>query len=307
MKLSIIIPVYNVETTLNKCIESVVNQDFSNYELILVDDGSPDRCPQICDRWALKSEKISVIHKKNGGLSDARNAGIDVARGKYITFIDSDDYIGEHTFAPVMDYIARNPEVDILEYPAQLFYGSPNHHELAFPEETVYNNMEAYWFQGRAYQHTYAWNKIYKKELFDEVRFPTGVVFEDIYTLYCLLKKASIVATINSGCYYYCYNPKGITATADNSAMRMLLHHHVSIIMDTQRRDKDFQAYYMQVINIQIDVFEMTGEVPILPDIHMNPKYFNGIQKLKSIASNILGIKSLCKLTRLFHNVWRNH
>ena len=155
MKLSIIIPVYNVETTLNKCIESVVNQDFSNYELILVDDGSPDRCPQICDRWALKSEKISVIHKKNGGLSDARNAGIDVARGKYITFIDSDDYIGEHTFAPVMDYIARNPEVDILEYPAQLFYGSPNHHELAFPEETVYNNMEAYWFQGRAYQHTY--------------------------------------------------------------------------------------------------------------------------------------------------------
>ena len=93
VKLSIIIPVYAVETTLNQCIESVVSQDYNDFELLLVDDGSPDHCPQICDRWAAKDQRVRVIHQKNGGLSDARNKGIEEARGEYITFIDSDDYI----------------------------------------------------------------------------------------------------------------------------------------------------------------------------------------------------------------------
>ena len=114
MKLSIIIPVYRVETTLNRCIESVVTQDFDDFELILVDDGSPDNCPQLCDSWAAKDRRISVIHKSNGGLSDARNAGIDMARGDYLTFIDSDDYLAEHTLAPLMQTLTQQPAIDIL-------------------------------------------------------------------------------------------------------------------------------------------------------------------------------------------------
>ena len=91
--ISVIVPVYKVEKYLNKCVQSIIQQTYTNLEIILVDDGSPDNCPQMCDEWAKKDSRIVVIHKKNGGLSDARNAGIAVAKGKYIGFVDSDDYI----------------------------------------------------------------------------------------------------------------------------------------------------------------------------------------------------------------------
>ncbi|MBO5824632.1 MAG: glycosyltransferase family 2 protein, partial [Prevotella sp.] len=93
MRLSIVIPVFCVEDTISRCVESVVNQDYDNIEVILVDDGSPDKCPAICDSWALRDSRVRVIHKQNGGLSDARNAGLAIASGDYITFVDSDDYL----------------------------------------------------------------------------------------------------------------------------------------------------------------------------------------------------------------------
>ena len=107
MKLSIIIPVYRVENTLDRCIKSIMLQGYGDYELILVDDGSPDRCPQLCDEWAVRDRRITVIHKANGGLSDARNAGIEQAQGEYITFVDSDDFIGPDTYQPLMQQLER--------------------------------------------------------------------------------------------------------------------------------------------------------------------------------------------------------
>ena len=95
MTLSVIIPVYRVEATLDRCVESVLRQHVDDMEVILVDDGSPDNCPEMCDKWAVKDRRVHVIHKQNGGLSDARNAGIDVACGEYITFVDSDDWISD--------------------------------------------------------------------------------------------------------------------------------------------------------------------------------------------------------------------
>lgn len=300
MKLTIIIPVYKVEATLERCIESVVNQDFNDYELILVDDGSPDGCPAICDKWAIKDQRIQVIHKKNGGLSDARNAGLDIAQGDYITFIDSDDFIDTQTYTPLINYLENHPETDILEYPAILFYQSEQQQDLRFPNQTVYHDMEDYWYQEKAYQHSYAWNKLYRKSLFDKARFPTGVVFEDICTLHKLLEKTQVLATINQGCYYYCFNPEGITATADGPALRMHLLHHISILNNSQRRDADFHAYYFQVLNIQIDTYIATGDLTMLPDFKLNPSYFECSAKLKVILFNILGVKQLCKLLSFF-------
>lgn len=306
MKLTIIIPVYGVEATLERCIESVVHQDFNNFELILVDDGSPDKCPNICDKWAGKDQRIQVIHKKNGGLSDARNAGIDKAKGDYITFIDSDDYIAPHTYAPLVRYLNEHPETDILEFPANLFYGSERQEELRFPNGKVYHDMDDYWYEGKAYLHSYAWNKLYRKSLFDQLRFPTGVVFEDICTLHKLLETTQTLATLNEGCYYYCFNPNGITATADGTALRMHLLHHIGILRDTQRRDAAFEAYYMQVLNIQIDTYDLTGDQPLLPDIQLTPANFKCTEKLKAIGVNLMGIKRLCKLIRLFHSLWKS-
>lgn len=98
MKLSVVIPVFCVESTLDRCVESVLAQDVDDMEVILVDDGSPDDCPRLCDEWAKRDSRISVIHKSNGGLSDARNAGLDVACGQYITFVDSDDWLLSNTW-----------------------------------------------------------------------------------------------------------------------------------------------------------------------------------------------------------------
>lgn len=306
MKLSIIIPVYRVEDTLDRCVESVLKQDYDDMEIILVDDGSPDNCPQKCDDWSRKDSRIRVIHKANGGLSDARNAGLDIAQGDYISFVDSDDFISLSTYGPLMNTLSRRPEIDILEYPVIVNFRSPKQHKLDFTEETVYDNISDYWYKGQAYLHSYACNKIYRSSLFEEIRYPKGIVFEDIHTLPKLLKRANTIMTSGKGLYYYCPNPSGITATADGNALRMLLQPHVEIVRSSQCQDQDFQTYYLHVLNIQMDVYEQAGDDPILPQIHMNPQYFKGKQQFKATALNILCIKRLCITNKILHKFWRS-
>lgn len=306
MKLSIVIPVYRTEYTLNRCMKRVLDQDFPDFEVILVDDGSPDRCPVLCDEWAAKDARVRVIHKENGGLSDARNAGITIATGDYITFVDSDDFICKDTYGPLMQRLKKDPDIDILEYPIYVHYSSPRQHIIGFQTETRYHDMETYWLEGQAYQHTYACNKIFRKSLFDDVRFPVGKVFEDAKTLPLLLKKAKTIQTVSQGLYYYCSNSNGITQTADGHALRMLLEPHAEIIKNMQRRDQNFQTYYLHVLNIQIDVCERTGEAPILPRIKVDPNLFNGALKIKALLLNNLGTKKLCTIFKLAHKIWRN-
>ena len=133
MKLSVVIPVYRVEATLDRCVESVVGQSFDDIEVILVDDGSPDGCPARCDEWARRDERITVIHKPNGGLSDARNAGIERASGEFITFVDSDDFLDRRTYELVMP-LAQQADIfivigtSLVVYPAAglLYYVRPS-------------------------------------------------------------------------------------------------------------------------------------------------------------------------------------
>ena len=105
---SVIVPIYKVEPYLRRCLDSIVKQTYTNLEIILVDDGSPDGCPQICDEYAARDKRIIVIHKKNGGLSDARNAGLDICKGEYISFVDSDDWTNENYIANLLDIITKN-------------------------------------------------------------------------------------------------------------------------------------------------------------------------------------------------------
>lgn len=283
MKLSIVIPVYCVEATLDRCVESVLIQDVDDMEVILVDDGSPDSCPQLCDQWAARDNRIQVIHKENGGLSDARNAGIDVAHGDFLTFVDSDDYLAPGTYAPLLDIIE---DADILEYAIA---------NRLSPEDHTYTDMNEYWLQGRAYQHTYAWNKIYRRALFEQVRFPKGKVFEDVYTLPQLLKQARKVKTSSKGHYHYCYNPQGITANASGEQLAMLLEAHLSSQMPLD------DTYYLYLLNIQIDVWErLKGDIK-LPFRKLNPQVFHGFERLKAEAHNMLGIKNICKITKTIH------
>ena len=297
MKLSIIIPVYRVEATLDRCIESVLNQNLDDFEVILVDDGSPDDCPKMCDGWAEKDDRIRVIHQANKGLSGARNAGIDIAQGEYITFVDSDDYIAENTYVPLMQMLESDSTIDMIEYPTRDFDFNP---------PTVYTSMDDYWYLGQAYLHTYAWNKIYRSPLFNNIRFPQGVVFEDANTLPLILNEVHKVVTTHQGFYNYTANPEGITHKADGKALDMLLKPHAEIIRNNTRNDAAFQQYYMHVLNIQMDVFELTGNALILPQRSISIGNVRGILKLKALLLNLLGIKTLCKLNKVIHYVWRN-
>jgi len=283
MKLSVIIPVYRVESTLNRCVESVLQQQIDDMEVILVDDGSPDRCYELCDEWAAKDTRICVIHKQNGGLSDARNAGIEIARGEYITFVDSDDYLEADTLAPLF---VQAEDADIVEYSIQ--------DRLILPNCT-YTDMNEYWLKGQAYLHSYAWNKLYRGRLFEKVRFPKGKVFEDAYTLPQLLKIARKVKTTSHGFYHYCDNPQGITATAKGQQLRQLLEAHL-----THQMPMD-DSYYLHLLNIQIDVCEQTDDEPMLPPRTISTKYLCGTKKLKAIINNKLGIKQLCKIIHFIH------
>ena len=283
MKLSVIIPVYRVEDTLDRCVESVLGQCVDDMEVILVDDGSPDQCPAKCDLWAEKDARIRVIHKENGGLSDARNAGIDIAQGDYITFVDSDDYLEANTYKPLLQQLE---DADILEYSI--------YNRLPLTDST-YTDMDEYWLTGHAYKHTYACNKIYRRKLFDTVRFPKGKVFEDAYTLPQLLKEVRKLKTTSCGFYHYCDNPQGITATATGQQLRQLLEAHLTNGMPVD------DTYYIHLLNIQIDVCEQTGNEPTLTPRRIDTTRFRGSKKLKAIANNILGIKQLCKITRFIH------
>ena len=292
MKLSIVIPVYRVENTLDRCVESVLNQKYDNMEVILVDDGSPDRCPQMCDEWAKHDQRISVIHKENGGLSDARNAGIKVSTGDYITFVDSDDYLETGTYPALMQLIATHPEYDILEYPCTT-YPLTDH---------TYTDMNDYWLKGKAYRHTYAWNKIYRRQLFRDVRFPVGKVFEDVYTLPKILALCKTVATTDKGFYHYVANTNGITRTAGGKELQMLLEAHIDVLRKEFPKADD--NYYMHVVNIQMDVFERTGLPPALPYYNVSASSVRDVkQKIKSIILNTLGINTLCHINKLVHKI----
>lgn len=294
VKLSVIIPVYRTERTLERCVKSILEQSYHDLEVILVDDGSPDNCPQLCDEWALKDSRIRVVHKPNGGLSDARNAGIDAATGDCLTFVDADDYLAPDTYAQVMPKAAGS---DIVEFPIYWHYTGDDERLMRF-QPADYDDMGRYWLEGEAYTHTYACNKVFRRALFGDVRFPKGRVFEDAATLPLLLEHARRVSTVDAGLYYYVANPAGITAQATGQELTMLLEHHLAVIP----RWCDAR-YYLHVLNIQMDVCELTDAEPRLPAFSVSPlaRRLSLKQRLKATILNLLGIKRICKLNKLLH------
>ena len=293
MKLSVIIPVYRTEQTLNRCVDSVVGQSFCDLEVILVDDGSPDRCPQLCDEWGQRDQRVRVVHQRNGGLSAARNTGIAMAKGEFVTFVDSDDYVDKDTYRQVMPL---SEGADIVEFPFYRFYGSPQQTLVTFAAAEYYD-MKQYWLEGRAYEHTYAWNKVYRRELFDDILFPVGKVFEDVFTLPRLLQKCRSVATTDKGLYYYCLNNHGITATATGLELQMLLDSHLAAISLWQD-----DRYYMQVLNIQMDVCRRTGVRPRLHFRRVNPAgvSLTLTSRAKALLLNLIRVSGMCSLNKLY-------
>lgn len=182
-KISVIVPIYNVEKYLDKCINSIVNQTYQNLEIILVDDGSPDKCYQICDEWAKKDARINVIHKKNGGVSSARNAGLDVATGDFIGFVDGDDIIAPDFYETLADEAEKN-SADISACFFKYYnddYSVQKHAECYIKSQKSYTSYELLndYFSSCKGEWVSFCNKIIRSYLFSGLRFPAGRVFED--------------------------------------------------------------------------------------------------------------------------------
>lgn len=330
MKLSIIIPVYQTQDTIDRCIESILQQSFTDYEIILVDDGSDYECSQLCDKYPQKDRRITTIHKENGGLSDARNTGIKHSKGKYITFIDSDDAIQNYTLQALMDEINKYPETDVLEYPIMERIGHPYKEQLLAFTPRNYNNCWEYWLNEQGYLHTYACNKIFRRCLFKNVYFPKGKTFEDVQTIPFLIgliptegtfqQKVKIRVT-NKGCYLYYWNNKGITASAKYEDLLSLYIGQSMALIHTFKtignRDDIMQKYQLsiniyltQILNVLMDLFEVSGKYENCAPLIKYTKLINNkglINSLKLKLLLIIGYKRLCKLNRLIHKIYRHH
>lgn len=204
--ITIIIPIYNVEQYLPRCIESVLSQTYQDFEMILVDDGSPDGSGAICDKFALYSPRIRVIHKMNGGLSDARNKGLFEARGEYIAFIDSDDWVAPSFLGDMME-VLRDTQADICECNVLSTFGEEGERLKSgitdipirvFDTEDALRELIS-----DRILHQHVWNKLYRREVLRDILFEKGRTNEDEFWTYQVFGRAKRVAKLDKVLYYY--------------------------------------------------------------------------------------------------------
>lgn len=209
--ISVIVPIYNVESYLEECVNSILNQTYKNLEIILVDDGSPDNCPSMCDNYQKLDSRIRVIHKINGGLSDARNKGLEIATGEYISFIDSDDFIEKNMYQKMMDSILEN-NAELCSCSINLVYDDrieriDNKREIL---NDNYSVMKSYILDYNI--KTPVWDKLYHKSLLNDLYFEKGKYNEDEFFTYILLSRVKKAVVIEDCFYNYRQREKSIMA-----------------------------------------------------------------------------------------------
>ena len=248
VKLSIIVPIYGVEQYLRKCIDSLLDQDIpsSEYEIILVDDGGHDNCPQICDEYAAAHKNIRVAHRENGGLSAARDSGIEVAQGEYVMFIDSDDYIEPNVLKGLLEQVERE-NLDVLRYRLQ----------YVNPQYEVYNPYKSDPFKGNDYSEEptdgvtflnermntqcYAWAFVLKRELLGDCLFTPGIYFEDTDWTPRMLVRAKRVASTETVVYNYLMREGSITNAVNRSKQKKVLDDKMRLIETMQQQSANLQ------------------------------------------------------------------
>lgn len=201
--ISVIVPVYKVEPYIHKCVDSIINQTYRNLEIILVDDGSPDNCPAICDEYAKQDDRIEVIHKENGGLSDARNAGLEIATGEYISFIDSDDWVEYGFIESQFQFMVLN-DVDIVECGITYVYDKRQEDIISDDASISYSNQGAIddLIRKETFK-TVVWNKLYKKKVISQVMFEVGKINEDEFWTYKVFANAKKIGYLKIPLYNY--------------------------------------------------------------------------------------------------------
>lgn len=240
MLVTVIVPVYQVEEYLDRCIQSILDQTYKKLEILLIDDGSKDRSGIICDTYAEKDARIRVFHKMNGGLSDARNYGIDRAKGEYLAFVDSDDYIAEDFIETLLESAVRNEsELVICRYAEVHGEELPVCHDAC---ERIVSQEEAFEHicsnNDQHILYTVSWNKLYRRTLFDNVRYPRGKIHEDEGTTYKLLAQAQTIILVDKIMYGYFMSPNSIMRREFHQGRLDILHFQIEKIRFLKDRDQ---------------------------------------------------------------------
>lgn len=312
-RLSVVIPVYNTLSTLERCVRSVLSQNMTDIEIILVDDGSTDGSSAMCDTLASAYPSIRAIHRENGGLSAARNTGIEASTGTWLSFIDSDDAFSPGTLSANLEWLESNPGTDMIEFPVNVHYGSSDSYVLSFNPETVEGaDVFRHWIDNNGYDHCYAWNKIYRRELFDSIRFPRGESFEDAAICPMIIDKCRSIRYSDKGCYLYYRNEGGITNRYRFSNQEPLFRHHINLlrrITDENHRPAARMRLWSRCLNLLTDLYrcqdagkaclkgkssDLSGLSPGFTDIFRSG--LSSRQIIKCISAYLFGVRLVCTL-----------
>lgn len=288
--ISIIVPIYKVEEYLEECVQSLLKQTYQNLEIILVDDGSPDNCPQMCDNYAQKDKRIKVIHKKNGGLSSARNAGLDIAKGEYIGFVDSDDFISENAIEILYNQISMDVCIAIVSGMIYRYFDgnlSPFNSRWKTDCKRMFSYMDfRIKVMDMSISHT-VWNKLYRAKLLNNVRFREGRNNEDVLFMYDLSKEMKrleyCVVEIPQYVYFYRYRDDSICTSTKKPLFIDKIQNQIDMMNDCEKSDKEL---YNVIYNEYVRSLYLVLDNLLLNDIWRS-LYFNKYQLLlRKISCN---------------------
>lgn len=261
-KISVIVPIYEVEQYMDRCISSIVNQTYKNLEIILVDDGSTDNCYDMCDKWKQRDYRIKVIHKKNGGLSDARNEGMKIASGELVGFVDSDDWISTDMFNTLYEQMVKD-DSDISACGVEKVWENEKTRVRLTPSGKYVLNreeaMEAIINESLLKQPV--WYKLYKKEVINNIIFPVGKYHEDVFWSYQVIGNARKVSIIDTPCYFY-FQRKGSIMDETYSLKRLdlieakmnrfnYIKSELPLLIELSKRDLWFSCIYSIQMSLQ--------------------------------------------------------
>jgi len=248
--ISIIVPVYNIAKYLERCVNSIINQSYENIEIILVDDGSTDNSSQICDAFAKKDDRVRVIRKINGGLSSARNAGLEMIKGEYVGFVDGDDFIDQYMYETLVKAILKS-DADIVQTGFKHTDENGNIKDEREFKEASYDNLDDMFYEGFEGRniHLGVWTKLYKNRLFKKLRFFEGYVFEDQAILPEILNECSKFVVIGGAFYNYTSNPHSISkGHVSMNTIKSRLETPLYVLKCIENIDKRFVGYAYRYI-----------------------------------------------------------
>lgn len=266
-----------------RCVDSIVLQPLDKMELILVDDGSTDGSGALCDNIKRQYEdencEIKVIHKENGGLSSARNAGIAASTGELITFVDSDDFLGRNTYSKQMEFFECAEDVDVVEFPVAKFYNDFLKKENITFTVDFYENPIDYLYETEAFRHAYAWNKIYRRCIFSPtpaILFPDSKTFEDLSAMPKWLSRARRIVTSDGGFYFYTLNPDGICGTAGAKQYADHLEALINLmqwIPEDRRNNAKYARIFVHAINVRKDLLNEEPDAKVEIPSNLIPSF----------------------------------